>query len=45
MATVLSTGLKPSYCLKTTNHVPDDIEGFLTSVEKHLQLGFPTPIF
>ena len=34
MATGLNTGLKPKFGIKTTKHGSDNIEGFLTAVEK-----------
>ena len=34
MATVLSTGLKPTFGLKTAKHGSNNLEGFLTVVGK-----------
>ena len=34
MATCLSTGLKPTFGLKTANHGSDNLEHFLTAVGK-----------
>ena len=36
MATGLNTGLKPTFGLKTAKHGSDNLEGFLTAVEKTL---------
>ena len=34
MATGLNAGLKPTFILKTAKHGSDNLEGFLTAVEK-----------
>ena len=36
MATGLNTGLKPKFGVKTAKHWSDNLEGFLTAVEKNL---------
>ena len=36
MATGLNTGLKPTFGVKTAKHGSDNLEGFLTAVEKPL---------
>ena len=43
-ATSLITCLKPSFLPKTEKHGSDNIEGFLTAVENHPQIGFPMPM-
>ena len=43
MATGLNTGLKPTFGIKTTKHVSENLEGFLTAVKKPAQGGFHAP--
>ena len=36
MNTGLNTGLKPTFGIKTAKNISDNVEGFLTAVEKNL---------